>query len=249
MPAVMKPVAPQATHGLPTSSLPEPPHFSQGFSPVPGVPAGASSPGFIFRVATMTACWFFDLLGFICNSLRLSNYHSNRHRRPRGPENRGHISPDHLARLIMCPLCIADDDRHEATAVAIRARSGVESAGASAAGAQALSALWRAWRCFVADASLWQYGGRVGKAICWHRAGTFGVDFLHGVRLDRALLSTLLQPITRVAVGSRRGGCSNVWNGAGDGTSHSSPSAPSHGLAAAGGPCFRIAGTTTNTTK
>ena len=163
MPAVMKPVAPQATHGLPTSSLPEPPHFSQGFSPVPGVPAGASSPGFIFGVATMTACWFFDLLGFICNSLRLSNYHSNRHRRPRGPENRGHISPDHLARLIMCPLCIADDDRHEATAVAIRARSGVESAGASAAGAQALSALWRAWRCFVADASLWQYGGRVGK--------------------------------------------------------------------------------------
>ena len=32
------------------------------------------------------------------------------------------------------------------------------------------------------------------------------------------------------------GGVSNVWNGAGEGTVHSSPSAPSHGLAGARSP-------------
>ena len=42
------------------------------------------------------------------------------------------------------------------------------------------------------------------------------------------------QPITLVAVASSLGGFSKVWNGAGDGTSHSRPSAPSQGLAGAG---------------
>ena len=36
------------------------------------------------------------------------------------------------------------------------------------------------------------------------------------------------------------GGSSNVWNGAGDGTVHSRPSAPSHGLAGAASPFWNI---------
>src|SRR5205085_5956221 len=57
------------------------------------------------------------------------------------------------------------------------------------------------------------------------------------------------QPITLVAVASSLGGFSKVWNGAGDGTSHSRPSAPSHGFCGAGSPLPRIIGTTTNRKK
>src|SRR5690606_13606181 len=37
------------------------------------------------------------------------------------------------------------------------------------------------------------------------------------------------------------GGSTKVWNGAGDGTDHSRPVAPSHGLAGAGSPILRDA--------
>src|SRR3990167_62746 len=57
------------------------------------------------------------------------------------------------------------------------------------------------------------------------------------------------QPITRVAVASSLGGFSNVWKGAGEGTPHSRPSAPSHGLAGALAPLPRMQGSTTNTKK
>jgi hypothetical protein len=45
------------------------------------------------------------------------------------------------------------------------------------------------------------------------------------------------------------GGSSKVWNGAGDGTSHSRPSAPSQGCCGAGWPLLRIIGMTTKTKK
>lgn len=45
---------------------------------------------------------------------------------------------------------------------------------------------------------------------------------------------------------SRAGGVSKVWNGAGDGTSHSSPSAPSQGRAVAASPRLRSTGISTN---
>jgi len=51
--------------------------------------------------------------------------------------------------------------------------------------------------------------------------------------------------MTLVAAEFSFGGFSKVWNGAGDGTSHSSPSAPSHGCCGAFSPLPRIIGTTT----
>jgi len=45
MPTVTLPVPWHWAHGLPPASLPDPPHTRQMLSPVPGVPAGASSPG------------------------------------------------------------------------------------------------------------------------------------------------------------------------------------------------------------
>src|SRR3954468_7421288 len=59
---------------------------------------------------------------------------------------------------------------------------------------------------------------------------------------------------TRVAVGSRRGGVSKVWKGAGDGTSHSRPSAPLpsgsfQGRCGATAPLPRMQGSTTNRKK
>src|SRR6478735_559232 len=59
---------------------------------------------------------------------------------------------------------------------------------------------------------------------------------------------------TRVAVGSRRGGVSKVWKGAGEGTSHSRPSAPLpsgsfHGRCGATAPLPRMQGSTTNRKK
>src|ERR1700754_4051360 len=57
------------------------------------------------------------------------------------------------------------------------------------------------------------------------------------------------QPITLVAAAFSFGGVSKVWNGAGDGTSHSRPSAPSHGCCGAFSPLPRIIGTTTANRK
>src|SRR5450755_129772 len=54
-----------------------------------------------------------------------------------------------------------------------------------------------------------------------------------------------IQPITLVAAAFSFGGVSKVWNGAGDGTSHSSPSAPSQGRCGATAPLPRIIGSTT----
>src|SRR5690606_3457180 len=53
------------------------------------------------------------------------------------------------------------------------------------------------------------------------------------------------QPITLVAVASSLGGFSKVWKGAGEGTSHSRPSAPSQGFCGALAPLPRMAGTIT----
>jgi hypothetical protein len=52
------------------------------------------------------------------------------------------------------------------------------------------------------------------------------------------------QPTTRVAVLSSFGGVAKVWKGAGEGTSHSRPSAPSQGFAGAGAPRLAMAGST-----
>ena len=57
------------------------------------------------------------------------------------------------------------------------------------------------------------------------------------------------RPMTFVAVRSSLGGVSYVCHGAGDGTSHSRPSAPSHGRCGAGSPLPRMAGNTTNSRK
>jgi hypothetical protein len=54
---------------------------------------------------------------------------------------------------------------------------------------------------------------------------------------------------TLVAVGSSFGGVSKVCQGAGDGTSHSSPSAASHGRCGAFSPWPRSIGSTTKTKK
>ena len=56
-------------------------------------------------------------------------------------------------------------------------------------------------------------------------------------------------PMTLVAVASSLGGVSKVWNGAGEGTSHSRPSAASQGFCGAFSPWPRMAGQTTNTKK
>src|SRR5688572_21247134 len=53
------------------------------------------------------------------------------------------------------------------------------------------------------------------------------------------------QAITLVALGSSLGGVSKVCHGAGDGTSHSRPSAASHGRCGAGSPLPRIIGSAT----
>ena len=52
-----------------------------------------------------------------------------------------------------------------------------------------------------------------------------------------------------VAAAFSFGGVSNVWNGAGEGNSHSRPSAPSQGFAGAGSPLPRIIGNTTKKKK
>eukprot|EP00042_Codosiga_hollandica_P001561 m.926365 g.926365 ORF g.926365 m.926365 type:complete len:100 (-) comp139157_c0_seq1:286-585(-) len=52
-----------------------------------------------------------------------------------------------------------------------------------------------------------------------------------------------------VAEASSLGGSSKVWNGAGDGTSHSRPSAASQGFCGAFSPLPRIIGTTMNRKK
>src|SRR5574343_1836588 len=65
----------------------------------------------------------------------------------------------------------------------------------------------------------------------------------------RAAHGRVLQPITLVAVASSLGGVSKVWNGAGDGTSHSRPSAASQGFCGAFSPLPRIIGTTTKRKK
>src|SRR5690606_18299545 len=57
------------------------------------------------------------------------------------------------------------------------------------------------------------------------------------------------QPMMRVAVASSLGGFTKVWKGAGEGTSHSSPSAPSQGFEGALAPLPRMAGNTTNKKK
>ena len=52
------------------------------------------------------------------------------------------------------------------------------------------------------------------------------------------------QPTTLVAVASSLGGFSKVWNGAGEGTSHSRPSAASYGFCEAFSPLPIIVGST-----
>lgn len=67
--------------------------------------------------------------------------------------------------------------------------------------------------------------------------------------LCSGVLDMLNQAITRVAVASNLGGFSKVWNGAGDGTSHSKPSAPSQGFCAAFSPLPNMPGSTMNKKK
>src|SRR5476651_1099738 len=68
-----------------------------------------------------------------------------------------------------------------------------------------------------------------------HQAGLQVIRFL---RFGHITNFTMLQKTDRLTSGPQRhyftvGGVSNVWNGAGLGTVHSRPSAPSHGLSAA----------------
>src|SRR5450830_740548 len=102
-----------------------------------------------------------------------------------------------------------------------------------------------------------EYGGKEQQGDRAHDQGQAQVVRLLG--RHGTSISVLLQ-VGGTAGGPRRlarpalhyyftsGGVSKVWNGAGDGTVHSRPSAPSHGLSAAFWPP-RMVGSTTNSRK
>src|SRR5690606_7024452 len=93
--------------------------------------------------------------------------------------------------------------------------------------------------------------GRQLPRLHWRRCRAVGVRRAGGLRggwVCHGLVSHV-QATTRDAVASSLGGTSKVWKGAGEGTSHSSPTAPSQGLAGAGRPLPRMAGIKTTNTK